>query len=97
MRNIEGSYRALLAVTNALNSQRDTDGLWHVITEQIKKVVPWERAGVTLYSAESDSSGFTWSKRARPHAYSSGMRSSREWAVRWVGSMSIDAGTCVRI
>jgi formate hydrogenlyase transcriptional activator len=58
MRNIEGSYRALLAVTNALNSQRDTDGLWHVITEQIKKVVPWERAGVTLYSAESDSFRF---------------------------------------
>ena len=58
MRNIEGSYRALLAVTNALNSQRDTDGLWHVITEQIKKVVPWDRAGVTLYSAESDSFRF---------------------------------------
>ena len=58
MRDIEGSYRALLAVTNALNSQRDTDGLWHVITEQIKKVVPWDRAGVTLYSAESDSFRF---------------------------------------
>jgi formate hydrogenlyase transcriptional activator len=55
MRDIEGNYRALLAVTNALNSQRDTDGLWRVIIEQIKKVVPWERAGVTLYSAESDS------------------------------------------
>jgi formate hydrogenlyase transcriptional activator len=58
MRDIEGNYRALLAVTNALNSQRDTDGLWRVITEQIKKVVPWERAGVTLYSAESDSFRF---------------------------------------
>ena len=58
MRDIEGSYRALLAVTNALNSQRDTDGLWRVITEQIKKVVPWDRAGVTLYNAESDSFRF---------------------------------------
>lgn len=58
MRDIEGNYRALLAVTNALNSQRDTDGLWRVITEQIKKVVPWDRAGVTLYSAESDSFRF---------------------------------------
>jgi formate hydrogenlyase transcriptional activator len=58
MRDIEGNYRALLAVTNALNSQRDTDGLWHVITEQIKKVVPWDRAGVTLYNAESDSFRF---------------------------------------
>jgi formate hydrogenlyase transcriptional activator len=58
MRDSEGNYRALLAVTNALNSQRDTDGLWRVITEQIKKVVPWERAGVTLYSKESDSFRF---------------------------------------
>jgi formate hydrogenlyase transcriptional activator len=58
MRDIEGSYRALLAVTNALNSHRDTDSLWHVITEQIKRVVPWDRAGVTLYNVESDSFRF---------------------------------------
>lgn len=58
MRDIEGGYRALLAVTNVLNSQRDTDSLWRAITEHIKQVVPWERAGVTLYGPESDSFRF---------------------------------------
>jgi formate hydrogenlyase transcriptional activator len=58
MGNIEGGYRALLAVTNVLNSQRDTDSLWRAITEQIKHVVPWERAGITLYYPESDSFRF---------------------------------------
>ncbi len=58
MRDDEGSYRALLAVTNVLNSQRDTDSLWRAITEQIRQVLPWERAGVTLYNAESDSFRF---------------------------------------
>ena len=36
MRHNEGSYRALLAVTNVLNSLRDTDSLWRAITEQIR-------------------------------------------------------------
>ncbi len=58
MKDIEGRYRALLAVTNVLNSQRDTDSLWRAITEQIKKVVPWERAGITLYRPETDSFRF---------------------------------------
>ena len=58
MGNIEGGYRALLAVTNVLNSQRDTDSLWRAITDQIKHVVPWERAGITLYYPESDSFRF---------------------------------------
>jgi formate hydrogenlyase transcriptional activator len=58
MRDNEASYRALLAVTNVLNSQRDTDGLWHAITEQIGKVLRWERAGVTLYHPETDSFRF---------------------------------------
>lgn len=58
MKDIEGGYRALLAVTNVLNSQRDTDSLWRAITEQIKQVVPWERAGITLYAPESDSFRF---------------------------------------
>ena len=58
MRDIEGNYRALLEVTNVLNSQRDTDSLWRAITEQISQVVPWERAGITLYSPESDSFRF---------------------------------------
>ncbi|HLZ33146.1 MAG TPA: sigma 54-interacting transcriptional regulator [Nitrospira sp.] len=58
MRDIENSYRALLAVTNVLNSQRDTDSLWRAITKQIRKVLPWDRAGVTLYHPESDSFRF---------------------------------------
>ena len=51
---IQESYRALLAVTNVLNSQRDTNSLWPAITEQIRKVLPWERAGITLYDQDAD-------------------------------------------
>lgn len=58
MRDVEGSYRALLAVTNVLNSQRDTDSLWRAITEQIRQVLPWERAGITLYNPDTDSFRF---------------------------------------
>jgi formate hydrogenlyase transcriptional activator len=52
------TYRALLAVTNVLNSQRDTDSLWHAIAEQIRRVLPWERAGVTLYDPSNESFRF---------------------------------------
>ena len=58
MWNNEQTYRALLAVTNVLNSQRDIDSLWHAIGEHIRKVLPWERAGVTLYHAATDSFQF---------------------------------------
>lgn len=58
MQDLDGSYRALLAVTNVLNSQRDTDSLWRAITEQIRKVLPWERAGITLYNPDTDSFRF---------------------------------------
>ena len=58
VKDIQESYRALLAVTNVLNSQRDTDGLWRAITEHIGQVVPWERAGITFYHPESDSFRF---------------------------------------
>lgn len=47
MHPIDLNYRALLEVTNVLNSQRDTDSLWRAIAGQIKQVVPWERAGIT--------------------------------------------------
>ena len=53
MHPIDLNYRALLEVTNVLNSQRDTDSLWRAIAGQIKQVVPWERAGITLYCPES--------------------------------------------
>lgn len=52
------SYRELLAVTNVLNSQRDTDSLWHAIAEQIRQVLPWERAGITLYHPSTESFRF---------------------------------------
>jgi formate hydrogenlyase transcriptional activator len=58
MHHADLSYRVLLEVTNVLNSQRDTDSLWRAITEQIRQVVPWERAGITLYDPESDSFRF---------------------------------------
>ncbi len=58
MRDIAGNYRALLAVTNVLNSQCDTDSLWHAITDRIRKVISCERAGITLYHPDVDSFRF---------------------------------------
>src|SRR5207247_11350690 len=58
MNRADLSYRILLEVTNVLNSQHDTDSLWHAIAEQIKQIIPWERAGVTWYDASSDSFRF---------------------------------------
>ncbi|HJU04886.1 MAG TPA: GAF domain-containing protein, partial [Nitrospiraceae bacterium] len=46
------SYEVLLEITNVLNSQRDTDSLWRAITEQIKQIIPWDRAGIMLYHPE---------------------------------------------
>lgn len=69
MREVETSYRTLLAVTNVLNSQRDTDSLWRAITEQIRKVLPWERAGVTLYNPETDSFRFYAVETTLPNRY----------------------------
>jgi formate hydrogenlyase transcriptional activator len=58
VKDIAENYRALLAVTNILNQQRDTDSLWRAITDHIRQVVPWERAGLTLYHEDSDSFRF---------------------------------------
>ncbi|GMV49928.1 MAG: Formate hydrogenlyase transcriptional activator FhlA [Nitrospirae bacterium] len=52
------NFETLLEVTNALNSQRDIESLWRVIADQIKKVIPWDRAGITLYESSSDSFRF---------------------------------------
>src|SRR3989442_8779820 len=54
MNRADLSYRILLEVTNVLKSQDDTDSLWSAIAEQIKQIIPWERAGVTWYDANSD-------------------------------------------
>lgn len=51
-------YRTLLEVTNILNSQRDTESLWKAITGHIKQIIPWERAGITLYHSDLDAFRF---------------------------------------
>src|SRR5690606_10771573 len=51
-------YQILLEVTNILNSQRNSNDLWKAITGHIKKVVPWERAGITLYHSDLDAVRF---------------------------------------
>ena len=51
-------YQTLLEVSNVLNSQRNTEDLWKAITGHIKKVVQWERAGITLYHADIDAFRF---------------------------------------
>ncbi len=52
------NFETLLEVTNALNSQRDIESLWRVIADQIQKVIPWDRAGITLYEPSTDSFRF---------------------------------------
>lgn len=51
-------YQTLLEVTNVLNSQRNTEDLWKAITGHIKKVISWERAGITLYHQDIDAFRF---------------------------------------
>ncbi|MES4786198.1 MAG: Fis family transcriptional regulator, partial [Nitrospiraceae bacterium] len=58
MNSVDLSYRTLLEVTNVLNSRRDTDSLWRAITELIKQVTPWERAGITIYDEKADAFRF---------------------------------------
>ena len=54
MPQVHRRYRALLEVSNVLNSQREMDSLWQACTERIKEVVSWERAGVLLYVPDED-------------------------------------------
>lgn len=58
MRNIDLSYRTLLSVTNVLNSQRNRQSLFRAITDQLAKVIRWERAGITVYDLGSDAFRF---------------------------------------
>ncbi len=58
MHNIDLSYQTLLSVTNVLNSQRDRKSLFRAITDQLTKVVRWERAGITVYDLHSDAFRF---------------------------------------
>ena len=44
MTEVHRRYRALLEVSNVLNSQREMDSLWEACTERIKEVVPvWKK------------------------------------------------------
>jgi formate hydrogenlyase transcriptional activator len=54
MKGASLNFETLLEVTNALNSQRDLESLWRVIADQIQKVIPWDRAGITLYEPAND-------------------------------------------
>ena len=51
-------YQTLLEVSNVLISQRDTESFWKAITGHIKQVIPWERAGITLYHSDIDAFRF---------------------------------------
>lgn len=58
MHNAALSYRTLLSVTNVLNSQRNRQSLFRAVTDQLAKVVRWERAGITVYDLKSDAFRF---------------------------------------
>lgn len=58
MQNVALNYRTLLSVTNVLNSQRNRQSLFRAITDQLTKVVRWERAGITVYDLQSDAFRF---------------------------------------
>ena len=53
------NFETLLEVTNALNSQRDIESLWRVIADQIQKVIPWDRAGITREEPSTNFFPFT--------------------------------------
>ena len=58
MQNVDLNYRTLLSVTNVLNSHRNRQSLFRAITDQLAKVVRWERAGITVYDLQSDAFRF---------------------------------------
>jgi formate hydrogenlyase transcriptional activator len=58
MSRAELNYEILLELTNVLTSQRDTESLWQVIARQIRRVVPWDRAGIVLYDRDVDAFRF---------------------------------------
>ncbi len=55
---VSNFYQTLLEVSNALICQRDTESFWKTITGHIKQVIPWERAGITLYHSDIDAFRF---------------------------------------
>ena len=58
MSRAELNYATLLELTSLLSSQRNTESLWHAIAEHIRRVVPWDRAGIVLYDRDVDAFWF---------------------------------------
>jgi formate hydrogenlyase transcriptional activator len=58
MSRAELNYEILLELTNLLTSQRDTESLWQAIAGHIRRVVPWDRAGIVLYDRDVDAFRF---------------------------------------
>ena len=58
MSRAEQNYEILLELTNVLTSQRDTESLWQAIAGHIRRVVPWDRAGIVLYDPDVDAFRF---------------------------------------
>jgi hypothetical protein len=55
---IDLRYRTLLEVSHALNSQRHVESFWPTLTEGIRPVIPWDRAGLLFYEQGGDSFRF---------------------------------------
>ncbi|MFQ5596713.1 MAG: sigma 54-interacting transcriptional regulator [Nitrospiria bacterium] len=51
----EDRYQSLLKINNAIVSNLDKDRLFKAIAGQIKKICPFDRAGITLYDPDRDS------------------------------------------
>ncbi|MBI1823756.1 MAG: sigma 54-interacting transcriptional regulator [Nitrospirae bacterium] len=51
----EDRYRTLLEISNAIVSNLDKDHLFKAISEQVKKILPFDRTGITLYNPALDS------------------------------------------
>jgi len=58
MSRAELNYEILLELTNVLTSQRDTESLWQAIAGHIRRIVPWDRAGIVLYDRAADAFRF---------------------------------------
>jgi formate hydrogenlyase transcriptional activator len=58
MSRAELNYEILLELTNVLTSQRDTESLWQAIAGHIRRIVPWDRAGIVLYDRDVDAFRF---------------------------------------
>ena len=94
MHNVALNYRTLLSVTNVLNSQRNRQSLFRAITEQLTKVVRWERAGITVYHLQSDAFRFYAVETNLPKVVLRSDAMIPRVRARWAGSMIIIVCMC---